>query len=430
MVEIAPLRGLRYSGPYSGGAVFAPPYDVISPAQQRGYLARSPYNVVRLILGPTPGDTGWYDEAAATLSRWISGGVLARDPSPVLYGYQQHFALGQGPAARTFVRSGFVARVRLQEWGQGIYRHEQTRVAPRADRLRLMRAVGANLSPVFGLYADPQLELRPRLVPPAQAAVDYRDDEGVRQVFWPIADPAAIAALVGALATRNVVIADGHHRYETALTYRAERRALEGSPAEPQPYDYVLMYLTAAEDPGLCILPTHRVISGGPALDGSTLLPALRRDFGLEPVADPAQLVAAVAAAGRSGVALGACLGAAGTWVLRLKSLEAARQAAGADVADVLAELDVHVLQSLVLAPHMGISRELLATGERVSYTIDAAEACGLVAQGSAQAAFILNPTTIGQVWRAALGGVTMPQKSTYFYPKLLTGLVLNPLAE
>lgn len=420
MVEVIPFRGLRYAE--IKASVLAPPYDVISPAQRRQLLEADPFNIVRVDLGPTPTPPEWYAEAAEILARWIAAGVLVREERLVLYGYQQHFTLADGHRR---VRTGFLGRVRLVEWGQGIHRHEHTRVGPRADRLRLMQATQAQLSPVFGLYRDPEGALRRWLEPPAQPWYDGVDAEGVRHIFWPLDDPAAVAALVEGMRPKEVVIADGHHRYETALAYRAERRRTEGDPPTPQPYDYVLMYLTALEDPGLAILPTHRVLSHVPDWDRNRFLASCAQDFDLLPLQD-GSLGAAAAEAARGTVALGLELGPGGAWVLRLKDLQRARRAAG-PAAD-LAELDVCVLQNLILAPLLGITPELLATGELVHYTIHEEEARAAVRRGEAQAAFILNPTRLDQVWQAACRGVTMPQKSTYFYPKLSTGLVINPL--
>jgi len=427
MVEFLPLRGLRFSREYARPVIYAPPYDVISPEQQRQLLARSPYNVVRLILGPHPDHQGWYAEAATTLRAWASQGVLARDPTPRFYGYQQHFAL---PGEPMRVRTGYIGRMRLCAWSEGVYRHEHTRTAPRLDRLRLTRATRMNLSPIFGLYRDPVGEVARWLEPPAHPALDFEDHEGVRQIFWPIEDAEAIAGIVRGMSSREVVVADGHHRYETALAYQAERRAATGDAAQAQPYDHVLMYLTATESPGLCILSSHRVVLGEPALQGERLLQALGRDFDVQPLDGSRSLSQAIAEAARGTVAIGISLREAGSWVLRLRDLGIAQRTTGGCGSNGLAELDVCVLQNLILGPHLGISPEVLATTERVSYTIHEEEACARVQRGEAQAAFILNPTTIEQVWQAAQRGVTLPQKSTYFHPKLLTGLVFNPLDE
>jgi uncharacterized protein (DUF1015 family) len=421
MVQVSPFRGLRFAPRYVADTVFAPPYDVINPQQRLAYLAGDAHSIVHVDLGPAQ-DTTWYASAARIRDGWLAEGALVRDAQPALYGYQQRFA-SNGQAC---VRSGLLGAARLVEWGQGIHRHERTRVGPRADRLALMRALRAQTSPVFGLYRDPANELGRWLMPPEALEVDTTDEQGVRHLFWRITAPEALAGLASALAARDVVIADGHHRYETALAYRAERRAANGNPADPQSYDNVLMYLCAAEDPGLQVLATHRLVSHV-QLDARALLHALASDFSLAPVDAGQTLTQAVEQAGREAIALGLCLGAGGDWVLTLRDATTAERAAG-DTPTELATLDVCVLQNLVLAPHLGISAEALATGEQVSYTIHEQEARTRVREGLAQAAFILNPTRVDQVWRAALKGVTMPQKSTYFWPKLLTGLVIHPL--
>ena len=434
MVDILPLRGLCYSVSHASGTVYSPPYDVIDSAQRRSYLEQNRYNVVRLTTGPSAEDDTWYAEAAATMDRWISKGVLVRDRRPVFYGYEQRFRL---PGGEPRVRRGFMGRIKLHGWGKGIHRHEHTQVAACADRLRLMRAMRTNMSPVFGIYRDPNDELGQWLRSPEQPLVDFQD-AGVRHLFWRIEDEQAISALVRSMVDQDVIIADGHHRYKTALAYRDERHKLEGETHKPQPYDYGLAYLTAAEDPGLSILATHRVIANVRDLRGlgdlgdlgHELLKALSADFDVQPFDGPGSLANAVSAAAQEGVAIGACLGDAGTWVLKLKSLDSLRRATGGRIPRELIGLDVVVLQEMILQAHLGISPDVLSSGKRVTYTIDEQQARSKVASGQAQAAFILNPTTVDQVWQAASHGITLPQKSTYFYPKLLTGLVFNPLDE
>jgi uncharacterized protein (DUF1015 family) len=432
MVDLAPMRGLRYSDAYADERVYAPPYDVIDPERRWRLLERSPYNVVRLILGGEPGDTEWHARAAETMARWIAEGVLVRDRQPALYGYQQHFLDADG---RPRIRTGVVGRVRLSPWGGPIRRHEYTRIGPRLDRLRLTRAVRANLSPVFGLYRDPEGEVRCLLTPPQDdrdpdLLVDVVDDERVRHLFWRIGDLNTIGALTAGLASREAIVADGHHRYETALAYQSERREAEGDPPGDQPYDYVLMCLAAMEDPGLCILPAHRIVRGEEGLDPARLLAALREDFDVTPVSAGVRLSAAAAAAADHMVAIGACFGPEERWVLRLKEASRARRGLSPALEGGLAETDVSVLQNLILEQHLGIDTETVARTERITYTIDEEEACARAASGEGQVAFILNATPIELVWAAAERGLTMPQKSTYFHPKLLSGLVINPLDD
>ena len=423
MPEIRAFRGLRYAPDHLAAKTLAPPFDVIDEAARRRLLAGSPYNVVRIDKGPQGHGESWYREAAELKAEWLAAGILQRDETPALYGYRQVFVVD----GQERERIGLIAAMRLQPWGRGIHPHERTRTGDRADRLMHMRALGANMSPVFGLYSDPKGETDPLLRVPSDALLLEAEIEGVRQSFWRIGDGETVAALQALLAQRDIVIADGHHRYETALAYQAERRAAEGDPDSPQPYDYVMMYLTRAEAPGLAILPTHRIVRGEQELDQESLLHSLHADFELRPLWNRALWQQALAQAARDSVALGLALPDMGAFVLRLRDPD--RLAAIAPEApQELRRLDVTVLEKLLLEPLMGISPQSLAAGERVSYSIDADAAMAAVAAHEAQAAILLNPTTVDQVWQAACHGVTMPQKSTYFYPKLLTGLVFHPL--
>ncbi len=423
MAEIQPFRGLHYAPARLSAQVLAPPFDVIDEPLREQLLAASSYNVVRIDKGPAEHDESWYEQAAATKATWLREGILEQDDTPAFYGYRQVFQVDSQERERI----GFIAAVRLQPWGQGIHPHEHTRASDRADRLRHMQALSAQMSPVFGLFSDPQGEVEPLLSCPGDPLLAETQIDGVTHSFWRITDPQTLAALQSFLAPREIVIADGHHRYETALAYQTERRAAEGDPAEIRPYDYVMMYLTRAEAPGLTILPTHRLLLGEEAVDEEALLHALHTDFELRPLWDKARWRQALAEAAQGSVALGLVLPHMGTFVLRLR--DAARLAAAAPEAPPeLRSLDVTILQKLILEPLMDISAESLAAGERVHYTIDAHQAIAAVARGEAQAAFLLNPTSVQQVWQAACHGLTMPQKSTYFYPKLLTGLVFRPL--
>lgn len=423
MPEIQPFRGLRYAASRLAAEVLAPPFDVIDEEMRARLLRGSPYNVVRIDKGPAGHGAGWYREAAATKQEWLRAGILERDETPALYGYRQVFQVD----GEERVRVGFIAAVRLHPWGQGIHPHERTRTGDRADRLMHMRAVSAQMSPVFGLYSDAAGDTETFLRCPEEPLLAGAEIEGVSQSFWRITDVTAMQSLQQFLAQREIVIADGHHRYETALAYQAERRAAEGDPPETRPYDYVMMYLTRAEAPGLTILPTHRLVTGVGALDEEELLHGLHADFEMRPLWNKALWQQGLADAGHGSVALGLVLPNMGAFVLRLRDVR--RLAAAApEAAPELRNLDVTVLQRLILEPLLGISPESLAAGDGVAYTVDAAEAMSAVERGEARAAFLLNPTTVQQVWQAACHGLTMPQKSTYFYPKLLTGLVFRPL--
>jgi uncharacterized protein (DUF1015 family) len=290
-----------------------------------------------------------------------------------------------------------------------------------------MRATRMNMSPIFGMYRDPEGELVPWLDPPPDPVIDFAE-EGDQHTFWRIRDPRAIAALVEGMRARDVVIADGHHRYETALTYRRQRRAEGRERSDVKPYDYVLMYLTAVEDEGLRILPAHRVVSGEANFDWIETKKGLREDFELTSLCQGASLTKAISEYPKDVVAIGACIKGVGKWVLKLRSPQRIYEATERDIPQEIATLDVSVLQNLVLEPYFGISRRILTETERVTYTTSERKGCEAVKGGEASAAFMARPPSVRRVWDVAHAGLSMPQKSTYFYPKLLTGLVLNPL--
>lgn len=426
MVEVTPFRGLRYAPALRRQPVYSPPYDVIDPTLRQQLVGASPYNVVHVTLGPDNTPADWYTEAARLFRQWQTDGILVREKAPALYAYEQAF---DGPGPQRLMRRGFFARVRLVPWGQGIHPHEKTRSGPKADRLQLMRALHAQESPVFGLYRDPEGTLDALLGTAPSDATTVTDDYGVRHTCWPLTHPDLLSQATAFLKERDLVIADGHHRYETALAYRDEVRARNLQGSIDGPHDYVLMYLTPAESAGLVILPTHRVVTAPLPCDEEKLRDALAADFVLRPVANDNDLLHAIGARGEGEIVLGMRL-RSGAWTLTLRDRKRAHAAVPAGQPQDLAELDVCVLQNLVLAPHLGISAQTLAHGDAVHYTIHPDEACQAVREGRAWAAFLLNPTDVEQVWHAAVAGMTMPQKSTYFYPKLLTGLVMNPLEE
>lgn len=423
MVHVLPFRGILYTSLYANPGVYAPPYDVIDETERKEYLERDPHNVVQLTLKPGSGDENWYQEAANRLQNLLKEGILARDDTPSLYGYRQCFTLGDG---EKHVRTGFMGRVRLREWGTGIYPHEHTRSEPLKDRLRLMRATRMNMSPIFGMYRDPQKEISPLLEPPQTPLLDFSEGEE-RHIFWRIRESRAIDALTQGLKKRDIVIADGHHRYETALTYRDERHTQKGTSGGPKPYDYVLMYLTAVEDEGLCILPAHRVVKGS-YLAWEELKGRLQKDFFLTSLPPKASLSDIISTYPKDTTVIGACIKGVGKWLLKLRSQKRIYKSLEKNIPEEIATLDVSVLQNLVLQPHLGISRQILTTTERVTYTTSESRACEAVQEGEADAAFILRPPSVQRVWDVAHAGLSMPQKSTYFYPKLLTGLVFNPL--
>jgi uncharacterized protein (DUF1015 family) len=402
--------------------VVAPPYDLIDPKRQDELYARSPYNVVRLELNR---EADPYEAAAATLGRWIADKTVERAPRPAIYSYTQRFEV----AGRPLARHGLITRIRLEEFANGgILPHEKTFPKAKEDRLRLLTATRTNISPIFGLYpsGDTALASLVDAVGLRPPMFEVKDDLGIVNEIRAIDAPAEIATVQNALAKARILIADGHHRYETALEYRRRRRAAAGNPETVQAYDYVMMTLVAFDDPGLVILPTHRVVNELPAAAVATFETQARKAFDIDNYTDLAKMKAALAADGHG--ALGVALrGDRALRILRLRD-RVALEAALPDAPKAVRELDVSILHALVFDAIFGIKPDAVRLGGNIQYTIDAPAALAAVASGSAAGAFLMNPPTVHDVERVCGAGATMPEKSTYFYPKLLTGLVMNPL--
>jgi uncharacterized protein (DUF1015 family) len=436
MAEVRPFPGIRYADESHLAALVTPPYDVISPEAQARFYERDPHNIIRLELGrDQPGDDDLdnrYTRAAAAFAEWRRAGLMTQDESS-FYLYEQRFSSG----GQSYARASLMARVRLEPWDAGvILPHERTLSKPKDDRLKLTRACAATLSPIMSLYDDPAGELATilgtvRTQPPLAA---FSDDSGEEHRLWIARDESLAAQVAAFFADRQLYIADGHHRYETALTYRDEVRALRHDLADDDAVNFTLVGLSALDDPGLVVLPTHRILRD---LDGarlSALDETLSANFTSEPLdGDSADWVQALAAAGTSGSAFVLVEPARA----RLIRLTDAGRAAMLDVhgEDVGASaawrtLDVAVLHALLLDAVLGVTPEAVRAGEHVSYTRDAQAATVAVRTGSdgAQLAALLNATPPAAIRDVARAGDRMPQKSTYFYPKLITGLVINPL--
>ena len=435
MPDIRPFRALRFDPSSVGdlGLVVAPPYDVIDPEERRRLVARHPANVVRLDMpaeevGDAPDDR--YRRAARTLAAWRSDGTLRKDPHPSLYVYEQTYRVPGTDVERT--QRGFFARLRLEPYGSdgGVLPHERTLSAPKEDRYKLLRATGVNTSPVVGLYDDAARSVPGLLaeVTARAAGVDLTDDDGVRHRLWAITadgtgrDGEIARGLIAAAARGPVTIADGHHRYETALRYRDERRMTRSCEEDPA-FDYLLMLFLEASEP-LTVLPTHRIVRGaGQAASG--LLGRVGELFDVEPISSADELVAET----RAGVLASGGKGRFGLWTrdggARLTARRAALRPELPPGGDALRHLDVTVLGA-ALERLVGLDAEAVAGGA-VGYTKSADEAVAAVETGDADAAFLLEPTPVASIEAVARDGDVMPQKSTYFYPKALTGLVINP---
>jgi uncharacterized protein (DUF1015 family) len=423
MAEIAPFRGVVYDPARAGplDRLLAPPYDVVSPAERDRLRAKSPHNFVRIDLPEGEGDAK-YANAARELSRWQEGGILRRDERPALYRYHQRFSAG----GREVTRKGFVGRVRLRRYEERVVLpHERTLSGPRLDRLNLTRATRAHLSQVFALYSDPERRVDAEFAALESGApeLEGRTDDGTVHRVWRLTDAGAQRRVAAALADANLYIADGHHRYETMLAVRDELRPLARSPRSS--IEYGSLFLTAMEDPGLVVLPTHRVVHGLEGFELDRFLPRLRERFAVEELrgGSPEQLRDRLAAAGRASPAFAILSGSRAL----LATLRPGQETAVPGPA-VVRRLDVAVLHGLILEELLGIDRSAQERQTNLRYVKDLAGAFEEARRPDVQMVFLLNPTEVEQLRAVADAGEIMPQKSTYFFPKLASGLLINPI--
>jgi uncharacterized protein (DUF1015 family) len=441
LAEIRPFRGLRYQAGQVGdlARVIAPPYDAISPADQRALHARSPHNIVRLEYGEAhPDDSerdNRYTRAAATLAQWLASGVLVQDDRPAFYVYDQEFE----HAGAHYRRRALLTRLGLEDWAKGAVRpHEHTMARPKEDRLRLLRACRANTSPVFALYRDPQGAVGSAL----QDAISGRSPAAVaetaneRHTLWPLSEERVQRWLEQQFAPATLYIADGHHRYETALAYRNERRAAAVSWTGHEAENFALAGLTAAEDPGLLILPIHRLVQL-PRFD-DTILERLRQHLAVEEItpaqsqgeAAPHRLLELMAKRGGSASAIGLCWPGERLFLLATEDPDGLVARFCPECPTQWRTLDVAVLEFALLRTILGIDPKRIEEGGAVAITPDAHEARQEVQAGRYSAAFLLNPVPVEKVLAIADGGQRMPPKTTFFHPKLATGLVINRLDD
>ncbi len=434
MAEVRPLRGIRYNTEKVGNIadVVTPPYDVISKQAQATYYARNPYNVIRLELGETTLEDGplntVYTRAASTLAEWRLQQVLEEETTPCYYVYTQTFT----HEGQQYTRTSLMARVRLEPWdAKVILPHEHTLAKAKDDRLKLLRACAANFSPIMSLYDDPQGRIRRLLASYAeQAEIQFIDEAGEEHRLHPIRDEQQLASIQDFFTHRQLYIADGHHRYETALAYQQEileqRKELHPEDAA----NFVLMALVDVDDPGMLVLPTHRMLFGldQPKLDNLT-----EADFA--PYFDTHKVLRAlevepmVEQTIKEGQSQPTFVFSTGKQTLLLMLNEGGKQQmqqSGHSAA--WNDLDVAVAQQLILERILGLSAEDMTAGTYVRYTRDPQQALQAVQSGETQAALLLNATRVRQIRDVAQADDRMPQKSTYFYPKLITGLVINPL--
>ena len=423
MPRVEPLRALHYDPAVAGPlqALAAPPYDVIDPQQRAELQSRSPHNVVAIDLPEDPDGGDRYAHAATLLQRWRAEGAIVQDDEPAIWALVQDYT---GPDGRRLTRNGFFARVRVEDYGPGAIRpHERTHPGPKADRLSLTRATQANLSPIFSLYSDPELRAWRALEPAT------RDDEpfgevteadGTHNRLWRIADPDVVAAVVESVSEAELLIADGHHRYETARVY-ADEIGGEGA------HRYVLMCLVALQDEGLTVFPTHRLVDGLQGTDKPELLAStLRECFEIEEIAADDLVPPDDGDEIR--------MGYMDSHFKRAFRLTLKDQAIADDALTHMPEayrrLDTAVLEALVLKGPLGLSEDDIAHKNGLDYARSFQEARELVESGTFDAGFYLRGIPVSQIQAIAAAGVNMPPKSTYFFPKVPTGLLFNPLTD
>ncbi len=425
MAEIRPFRGLRFCTEKAGAIeeLTCPPYDIISEEQRQAYLKENEHNVIRLEL---PRGENPYEEAGKTLRAWESEGVLKQDEKESLYIYEEEFtAHGQRKSMK-----GFICRVKIEPFDKGVVLpHEETLSKAKTDRFNLMKSCFCNFSQIYSLYMDPAHSTQKRIdvLSAGKPDVEMTDADGVTHRMWIVSDEKAVSDICGDFAERKLYIADGHHRYETSLNFRNWCRE-QGLSGEGDDTDYVMMMLVDMEHEGLVVFPTHRLVRNLENLDLNRVVEACRQYFDVTSEQGVSTIGSRLDALYQKGEKAFALYAGGDDWTLLvlkdkeiLPSLLPGKSAASQG-------LDVTVLHTLVLEKLFGIDAENMAQQINLTYTRDFGEAIDSVQSGASQCAFLLNPTRVQEIRDVAAAGEKMPQKSTYFYPKLITGLVMNKL--
>lgn len=432
MANIIPFIGLRYNKEKTANlaSVVTPPYDIIDEKAQARYYAENPVNIIRLEYGlifPDDDDkNNRYTRAKKYLDRWLDEETLIPENKPSLYVYQQEF---DGPKGK-LVRNGFICGLKVEDYSQGnILPHEETLSKPKADRLKLMEATRSNFSSIFGLYSDPDNVVDTALFTQIESRkpdIEITDEASEIHRLWAIDDEKTIALVVRAMQDKKIYIADGHHRYETALEYSKQMHQ-----AGHQGYDYVMITLVNLYDKGLVILPTHRVVGNISNLKIDRLKSALTEIFEVEQFGPGTKMEAFMTELykrGKKKHVFGMYTPEKALYFLTVKNMSQAKKALPKDKSDAWKKLDVALLDNLILDQILGIGETERKNQDNLAYTRDESWALEKVDKDAYQLAFILNPTKVEEVVAVAQAKDKMPQKSTYFYPKLITGLVINPL--
>ena len=423
MPEIVPFKGLLYNSELltNAAGLICPPYDVISSELQQQLYANSPFNAIRLEL---PLESDPYSAAASCLCEWLKGGELQQDAVPAMYPYFQTFEDSEG---NSHTRSGFFSAMRLHEFAEKkVLPHEKTLSGPKADRLSLFRKTKTNISSIFGLYADENKTADDLLRAFADSHEPIVDAlfQGVRNRMWRITDPSLIGQLQQSLFDRTVYIADGHHRYETGVNYRNECAAVNPSHTGNEPYNFILVYLANIYDEGLLIFPIHRLVHSLEEFDAPSLKARLKEFFAITELHDRASLKAFFERE-PSNYTYGVVTA---TDVFGISLKTDPETLLNPERPEALKRLGLVLLHDLILGRLLGISQEAMAKQTNLLYVKDDREVFEAVDKGRVQVGFVVKPTTVEQVQAVSETGEVMPQKSTFFYPKIMTGLIFNPL--
>jgi uncharacterized protein (DUF1015 family) len=438
MAKLFPFKGILYNKKKLKklARVMSPPYDVVPPQLQEELYKQSEFNIIRLILGKEfPGDTEYnnkYVRAATSLSGWLRHEILLQDLKPAMYVYEQVFSIRR----KKYRRLGFIALLRLEDMGRGkVFPHEETLSKPKLDRIELIRATAANLDSVFAMFSDEKLKVAKALKPATKRkpVIEVKDRENTINRLWRIDQRSVISKIIKEMKDKPVFIADGHHRYEAALRYKAEMREKNTRFTEEESYNHIMMYFTPVENPGLVVLPIHRLIRPLPFLEVPRFEEELKNYFEVTEYPfgprtlekQKAKLLRELEK--RQGQhAFGMAIKEVNKlYLLVLRNPEAVDMLVEEEKPEAWKRLDVTILRALVLEKILNVPNE-----EYLAFTKDADEAIDKVKNGEFQIAFLLNPTQVSDILTIASKFEKMPQKSTYFYPKLLTGLVMHRIVH
>ncbi len=437
MATVAPFKGILYNKVKAGNisSLVCPPYDIISPLEQQELYRKSAYNIIRLEYGlESPADTpedNRYTRAAALLNDWYKSAIVLQNEKPAIYIYEMEYSLG----TRTKKLRGFISLVKIEDYDSGIVKpHETTLSGPKTDRLNLLRACRASFSQIFSLFSDPEGKVSGILEKNTRPAeIEVKNHDGVLHRVWRLTDEHDISAIVAEMADKAFFIADGHHRYDTALNYRNERRKTSEAGGQTEPFNFVPMFLARLEDPGITILPAHRVLFNLNNFEPSRFEDDLNRYFDIERIdfnkksenKDLLTVLETMAHRADKAHVFGMRIKGEHSYYLLTLRNEADMDKLLSGNSPAYRKLDVSILHHLIIDKLLGISMETHKLGLNIEYIKNADEADRRVHDGTADIAFYMNPTKVNEVKEVADSGERMPQKATYFYPKLLTGLVM-----